>query len=190
MSEDVQVRIRDAAIHLFAQHGYGGTSVRAVVEAAGVTKPTLYYWYDSKEGLYLACVRHQFAQFRDLVTEIAALPLTPAEKIQSFIQRYLDLGMTDMDGTRLALTATHPSVEKRPQVDIMSMHLQYISPLEQLIQDGINSGDFRPVDPRFATIALLGAATMQLKAALNGLPTYEQQAQMTTDFFLYGVCSK
>ena len=190
MSEDVQVRIRDAAIHLFAQHGYGGTSVRAVVEAAGVTKPTLYYWYDNKEGLYLACVRHQFAQFRDLVTEIAALPLTPAEKIKAFIQRYLDLGMTDMDGTRLALTATHPSVEKRPQVDIMSMHLQYISPLEQLIQDGINSGDFRPVDPRFATIALLGAATMQLKAALNGLPIYEQQAQMTTDFFLYGVCAK
>ncbi len=190
MSDDVQDRIRQAATHLFAQHGYGGTSVRAVVEGAGVTKPTLYYWYDNKEALYLACVRHQFAVFRNLVAEIAAMPLTPKERLREFIQRYLELGMSDKDGTRLAITATHPSVEKRPQVDIMSMHLQYISPLERLIQDGIDSGDFRPIDLRFATVALLGTATMQLKAAMNGLPVCDDQAQMTTDLFLYGVCAK
>jgi AcrR family transcriptional regulator len=39
------------AAKLFADRGYDGTSVREIVEAAGVAKPTLYYHFQSKEGL-------------------------------------------------------------------------------------------------------------------------------------------
>src|SRR3954453_11333568 len=40
-----------AAARLFAARGYDATPVRAIVEAAGVAKPTLYYHFGSKEGL-------------------------------------------------------------------------------------------------------------------------------------------
>jgi AcrR family transcriptional regulator len=43
--------IARAAARLFASRGYDATPVRAIVEAAGVTKPTLYYHFGSKEGL-------------------------------------------------------------------------------------------------------------------------------------------
>src|SRR4051812_50089081 len=43
--------IARVAARLFARHGYDATSVRMIVEAAGVTKPTLYYYFGSKEGL-------------------------------------------------------------------------------------------------------------------------------------------
>src|SRR5947209_19511022 len=43
--------IAQVAARLFAARGYEATPVRAVVEAAGVTKPTLYYHFGSKEGL-------------------------------------------------------------------------------------------------------------------------------------------
>ena len=43
--------IARVAARLFAQHGYDATSVREIVEAAGVAKPTLYYYFRSKEGL-------------------------------------------------------------------------------------------------------------------------------------------
>ncbi len=39
------------AARLFATRGFEATSVREIVEAAGVTKPTLYYYFGSKEGL-------------------------------------------------------------------------------------------------------------------------------------------
>ena len=39
------------AAKLFAERGYDATSVREIVEAAGVAKPTLYYYFRSKEGL-------------------------------------------------------------------------------------------------------------------------------------------
>ncbi|MFW5870378.1 MAG: TetR/AcrR family transcriptional regulator [Candidatus Sumerlaeota bacterium] len=44
--------IRASAMVLFASKGYNGTSVREIVEAAGVTKPTLYYYFENKETLY------------------------------------------------------------------------------------------------------------------------------------------
>ena len=44
--------IRQSAMRLFATKGYNATSVREIVEAAGVTKPTLYYYFENKEALY------------------------------------------------------------------------------------------------------------------------------------------
>ena len=43
--------IARVAAKLFAERGYDATSVREIVETAGVSKPTLYYYFRSKEGL-------------------------------------------------------------------------------------------------------------------------------------------
>jgi AcrR family transcriptional regulator len=53
---EVARHIARAAACLFAARGYDATPVRAIVEAAGVTKPTLYYHFGSKEGLAQALV--------------------------------------------------------------------------------------------------------------------------------------
>ena len=41
-------RILKKALELFSEKGYDATSVREICEAAGITKPTLYYFYGSK----------------------------------------------------------------------------------------------------------------------------------------------
>lgn len=48
---DTKQRITQAAIRLFANKGYENSSVREIVEAAGVTKPVLYYYFKSKDDL-------------------------------------------------------------------------------------------------------------------------------------------
>ena len=50
----VRQRLMDSAVLLFTNRGYAATSVREIVEMAGVTKPALYYHFESKEGIYLA----------------------------------------------------------------------------------------------------------------------------------------
>ncbi|MBW2438087.1 MAG: TetR/AcrR family transcriptional regulator [Desulfobacterales bacterium] len=47
-------RVLKTAIGIFAQKGYAGTSVREIADQAGVSKPVLYYYFKSKEGLFLA----------------------------------------------------------------------------------------------------------------------------------------
>jgi AcrR family transcriptional regulator len=49
-------RILETALDLFASHGYDATSVQAICDAARITKPTLYHFYGSKEGVYSALI--------------------------------------------------------------------------------------------------------------------------------------
>jgi len=49
-----RARLLHAALRQFADRGYAGASVQSIVDAAGVTKPTLYYHFDSKAGLFQA----------------------------------------------------------------------------------------------------------------------------------------
>ncbi len=64
--------IARSAAKLFAERGYDATSVREIVEAAGVAKPTLYYYFRSKEGLAQALMTVPLsglvATLRQLVT--------------------------------------------------------------------------------------------------------------------------
>ncbi|WP_225823423.1 TetR/AcrR family transcriptional regulator [Streptomyces naphthomycinicus] len=49
-------QIVDVAVEEFGRHGYAGVSVTAVAQRAGISKPLVYSYFDSKDGLYLACV--------------------------------------------------------------------------------------------------------------------------------------
>jgi AcrR family transcriptional regulator len=57
-------RLLEAAIDLFAQHGFHGTSIRDIAERAGANVAAGHYHYGSKQGLYLEVLRAQFAEVR------------------------------------------------------------------------------------------------------------------------------
>jgi AcrR family transcriptional regulator len=52
--------ITEKALLLFSAHGYDGTGIQDITAAAGVTKPTLYYFFDSKDGLFEAVWKTYF----------------------------------------------------------------------------------------------------------------------------------
>lgn len=59
-----QDRILDAAEAAFAELGFAGTSLRHVVQAAGVNLATVYYYFESKEGLMEAVLKRRFGPLR------------------------------------------------------------------------------------------------------------------------------
>ena len=62
-SSELAAHIARVAARLFAERGYDATSVREIVEAAGVTKPTLYYHFGSKQGLAEALLTKPMTKF-------------------------------------------------------------------------------------------------------------------------------
>jgi AcrR family transcriptional regulator len=75
--------VLDAAMGLFLEHGYEGTSMEAVARAAGVSKPVVYSCFASKDELFTELLRREEAR---VLTEIAAaLPrggdLADAERV-------------------------------------------------------------------------------------------------------------
>ena len=67
----VKQTILNIALKLFSAKGYEGVAVSELTEAAGITKPTLYYYFGSKEGLYEAVCRLHYTQLNELISENA-----------------------------------------------------------------------------------------------------------------------
>jgi AcrR family transcriptional regulator len=60
-----QARILDAAETAFAEFGFDGASLRRIVLQAGVNLATVYYYFQSKEGLQEAVLKRRFGPLRD-----------------------------------------------------------------------------------------------------------------------------
>src|SRR6266511_1458510 len=52
-------QVLDAALELFLERGYEGTSMQAVADQAGVTKPVVYACYSSKDALFRALLARE-----------------------------------------------------------------------------------------------------------------------------------
>jgi AcrR family transcriptional regulator len=56
--EETRARIIRTALKLFGERGFEGASTREIASSAGVNAPALQYYFDSKEGLYIACAEY------------------------------------------------------------------------------------------------------------------------------------
>ncbi|WP_419709645.1 CerR family C-terminal domain-containing protein [Pseudomonas sp. NFX224] len=75
--EETRARIIDSALKLFGERGFEGASTREIAMEAGVNAPALQYYFDNKEGVYLACVEY----ILDRIWEQLASPVEYAEQV-------------------------------------------------------------------------------------------------------------
>lgn len=61
--DETRDRILQAALRIFAQLGYNQATTRRIAEAAGVALPAIKYYFDNKEGLYVACAHEIVARY-------------------------------------------------------------------------------------------------------------------------------
>jgi len=87
---DNRANILSTALALFAERGYDAVGVQEVVEAAGVTKPTLYHYFGSKQGLLQTLLEEHHAPIRSSVRAASVyhgnLPHTLARLGQAFFE--------------------------------------------------------------------------------------------------------
>src|SRR3954465_15238226 len=100
----VALHIARVAARLFASQGYEATSVRAIVEAAGVTKPTLYYHYGSKEGLAQALLTVPMSRMNEDLQRILESSDGPVTKLERMIEAHFASCREDPDRTRFFLS--------------------------------------------------------------------------------------
>jgi AcrR family transcriptional regulator len=70
---DREAQIVDVACRVFGDGGYAATSVTDVAEAAGISKPLIYNYFGSKEGLYVVALRHAAAVLVEEIERTASL---------------------------------------------------------------------------------------------------------------------
>ncbi|AEW06979.1 transcriptional regulator, TetR family (plasmid) [Sulfobacillus acidophilus DSM 10332] len=155
MADNVRQRIVEAATRLFARKGYAGTSTREIVEAAGTTKPSLYYYFGDKEGLYTALVRDELDRLVHSFDLAEDLPLGTA--LERFCRHYVTFFQSDVSTIALTFRELFGLGEEA----IQRMAQGYFDGLRQrvaqLIARGVTRGEVPPsVDPDYSALAILG----------------------------------
>jgi AcrR family transcriptional regulator len=81
MTEKINAKdkIMSKALELFSAKGYEGVSVNELTAAAGITKPTLYYYFGSKEGLFEAISQLHYANLNSIIEKNAIYNPNPNE---------------------------------------------------------------------------------------------------------------
>lgn len=77
------------AAELFANQGYAGTSMNEVAGACGVTKPALYHYFRDKDALLAAIAQGHIDHLEEIVADVRATQLPPAEHLRALIQRFV-----------------------------------------------------------------------------------------------------
>ena len=95
--EDTRARIVEAAVRVFGEKGYAAASTRDIASAAGVNAPALQYYFEGKEGVYLACleqlIEHLWQQMGSTL-ELAEAALVDAQAEDG---RLIDLVLNILD---------------------------------------------------------------------------------------------
>ena len=185
-------RLLQVATQLFGEKGYGATSVREVVEAAGVTKPTLYYHFGSKEGLFRQAVEEHLQIFGAIVAQAKSVQGTVRERLAHFIEAYIASTLENPDAVRFLLTIKHTPHDTepsdQPHINLLSLHLHHAQALHSLLLQGVETGEVRAdLNHEVAVQGLLGMVNLSAMAAFHGHPVPENHTESLLDLFFHGV---
>ena len=81
----------EIATGLFAEHGYDGTSIEAVLTAAGVSRGALYHHFAGKEALFTAVLEALSERITVQLTEIISASADPADAVRTAALAWIDL---------------------------------------------------------------------------------------------------
>lgn len=152
-NQKAKKRLIKEATSLFAEKGYSATSVREIVERAGVTKPVLYYYFKNKEGMFYAILEEAYADLSDLLNRQLAFKGSFFEKTIEFSHCFYDLVMANTELNRMIHTSLFGPPKGAPIFDFERYHIRIVDFFKTIYEEGRVKGEVKESDPE--EIALL-----------------------------------
>ena len=174
--EDVRDRIVSSALRCFAEKGYAGASLREIAEAARTTKPMIYYYFNSKEGLYISTLGDLLQQFAEAIDRATSPEDGPVEKLRSFCDAYLRYFQSQEPHAAFVVREVFGL-----GADIMNefgrnLDERIRSRLTRVLDEGVQHGIFRGDDIESCTIAVMGILNMFILRRIFGGVELDREA--------------
>jgi TetR/AcrR family transcriptional regulator len=157
---ETRARILDAALQEFSAHGLAGARTEQIASIAGVNKALLYYYFDSKENLYLASIEMISAKIRDRTMAVFLRESSPGERVLRSAIEHFDRILTqhefqglmqqEMIRMHKGESSALPLLVKRVFAPAMTMY-------QSMVREGIESGELINADWMQIHLASLGA---------------------------------
>jgi AcrR family transcriptional regulator len=172
-------RILVAAAEEFAARGFAGAGVDRIARRARLNKAMIYYHFADKTALYREVLRDIFRAAGERVSAIARSQVTPDAKVRAFIAAMVEEALRRRHFPSILLREL---AEDGRHLDSDTITLLQVMPrsLAAIVQEGVRAGRFRPINPLFAYMTVVGPlmfyfSSMPVRAriAREGLPGFE-----------------
>jgi AcrR family transcriptional regulator len=149
-------RILDAGIHLFAAKGYASTSVREIVERAGVTKPVLYYHFKNKEGLFVAILEWASEMQGEVLHSALEQGGSTLERLIQLARRVYRGVMEHQSLFIMIHNLVFGPPQGTPDYDLEAYHRRMVEAIRGICCDGVAAGDLKETDADDLATLVLG----------------------------------
>ena len=150
-------RILHKALGLFSEKGYDATSVREICEAAEITKPTLYHFYGSKEGVYRALVDGTLQGYRQAIHDTATGSGTVPERLTRIAHDHFLHTRENQQLVRFLLALIHNPPSSAPRTDFHRYYRDVVAEVARLVEEGVAAGDLAPGPTEVRLLVFMGA---------------------------------
>lgn len=137
--------ILDVATREFSDKGLAGARIDDIAAATQTSKRMIYYYFGSKEGLYLAVLEDSYRRMRENEAALHLEDLPPEEALRRLVAYTFDHHLSDEPFIRLVMSENIHRGEYLAQSRfIQDLNVPAISAIEQLYARGVAQGVFRP----------------------------------------------
>lgn len=161
----LEARIVDAARQLFIERGFVGTSMSDIASRAGINRPTLHYYFRTKERMFDAVFGGIVGTLVPRVKDIVLQPDRPiGERVASVVDAYYDVFGANPGLPMFIVREMHRDFDGVVRT-IMELRLgQYIESVRQGLQGEMDSGRLRQVPMRYLFLTFYSMLTMPFVA--------------------------
>jgi AcrR family transcriptional regulator len=138
----VKERLLHVATRLFARHGFEGTSVQDIVDAAGVTKGAMYHYYGSKDDLLFEVYHQVLSMQISHLDEIAAGPGTAEQRLRAAAADVVRTSGDHLDDLIVYFRSLHMLPDDK-QAQVRAERRRYHDKFKALVEEGVAAGTFR-----------------------------------------------
>ena len=141
--------IIEVATHEFSEKGLAGARIDVIAEAMRTSKRMIYYYFGSKEALYIAVLEEAYRRIREIEAGLHLEDLTPEDALRKLVGFTVDYQLANPDFIRLVMNENmHRGEFIRRSATIQELNVPAINAVQAVYERGVASGVFRPhMDP-------------------------------------------
>jgi len=185
------------AARLFAQHGYEGSSLDAIAKAARVNKAMISYHFGGKQGLYVAVLLDAIRRVSAVLAPARDESAPASERLRRFVRCLAD-GFAVAPEFPFIVLREEMSGGSRLDGPVLDEFIGFYELDRDILQAGIESGEFREVDAHAHHLAMIGSLVFFLasrplrvnqsgKPQLPKSPLFESYVEHVIETFLRGL---
>jgi AcrR family transcriptional regulator len=157
--ERTMADILEVAMREFAEKGLAGARIDVIAEAMRTSKRMIYYYFGSKEGLYITVLEEAYRRMRAIEADLHLEDLPPEDALRRLVGFTVDYQMAHPEFIRLVMTENiHRGEYLRQSKEIQQLNVPAIQGLRSVYERGVAAGIFRsgvdPVDLHMSISAL------------------------------------